>query len=67
MGEAFVALANDVNALNFNPAGLAHIRKHEISIMYLDSLVDTWFGFIGYAHPLERTAPLWEISAEQRY
>ena len=52
MGEAFVALANDVNALNFNPAGLAHIRNHEISVMYLDSLVDSWFGFIGYALPL---------------
>jgi len=52
MGEAFVALADDVNALNFNPAGLAQIRNHEISVMYLDSLVDTWFGFIGYAHPL---------------
>ncbi len=52
MGEAFVALADDVNALNFNPAGLAQIKKHEISIMYLDSLVDTWFGFIGYAYPI---------------
>jgi len=52
MGEAFVALANDVNALNFNPAGLARIKNHEISIMYLDSLVDTWFGFIGYAYPI---------------
>jgi len=52
MGEAFVALADDVNALTFNPAGLAHIRNHEISVMYLDSLVDTWFGFIGYAHPI---------------
>jgi len=52
MGEAFVALADDVNALNFNPAGLACIRNHEISVMYLDSLVDSWFGFIGYALPL---------------
>jgi hypothetical protein len=51
MGEAFVALADDVNALNFNPAGLAQIRNYELSIMYLNSLVDTWFGFIGYAHP----------------
>lgn len=52
MGEAFVALADDVNALNFNPAGLAQIRNHEVSMMYLDSLVDTWFGFIGYACPI---------------
>jgi len=52
MGEAFVAVADDVNALNFNPAGLAQIKRHEISVMYLDSLVDTWFGFIGYAYPI---------------
>jgi len=52
MGEAFVALADDVNALHFNPAGLAQIKRHEISVMYLDSLVDTWFGFIGYAYPI---------------
>jgi len=52
MGEAFVALADDVNALHFNPAGLALIRNYEISVMYLNSLVDTWFGFIGYAHPI---------------
>jgi len=52
MGEAFVALADDVNALQFNPAGLAQIKRHEISVMYLNSLVDTWFGFIGYAYPI---------------
>ena len=52
MGEAFVAVADDVNALNFNPAGLVQIKRHEISVMYLDSLVDTWFGFIGYAYPI---------------
>ena len=52
MGEAFVALADDVNALHFNPAGLVQIKRHEISVMYLDSLVDTWFGFIGYAYPI---------------
>jgi hypothetical protein len=52
MGEAFVALADDVNALQFNPAGLVQIKRHEISVMYLDSLVDTWFGFIGYAYPI---------------
>ena len=52
MGEAFVAVADDVNALHFNPAGLAQIKRHQISVMYLDSLVDTWYGFIGYAYPI---------------
>lgn len=52
MGEAFVALADDVNCLYWNPAGLTQIRNHEVSMMYLNGLVDSWFGFIGYAHPL---------------
>jgi len=52
MGEAFVALADDVNCLYWNPAGLTQIRNHEISMMYLNGLVDSWFGFVGYAHPL---------------
>jgi len=51
MGEAFVAIADDVNCLYWNPAGLTQIRNHEISMMYLNGLVDSWFGFVGYAHP----------------
>jgi hypothetical protein len=52
MGESFVAIADDVNCLCWNPAGLTQIRNHEISMMYLNGLVDSWFGFLGYAHPL---------------
>lgn len=52
MGEAFVALADDVNCLYWNPAGLTQIRNHEVSMMYLDGLVDSWFGFVVYAYPL---------------
>ncbi|MFQ5867821.1 MAG: PorV/PorQ family protein, partial [bacterium] len=36
-----------------NPAGLSQIRKHEISAIYLKGLTDTWYGSIGYAHPLK--------------
>jgi len=48
MSEAFVA-----GALHWNPAGLSQIRKHEISAIYLKGLTDTWYGSIGYAHPLK--------------
>ncbi|MBD3385539.1 PorV/PorQ family protein [candidate division KSB1 bacterium] len=34
MGEAFVALANDGNALYWNPAGLASLNHYEINSMY---------------------------------
>ncbi len=35
MGEAFVGLADDVNALYWNPAGLAKIKDREATFMYL--------------------------------
>jgi len=59
MGEAFVALADDVNCLYWNPAGLTQIRNHELSMMYLNGLVDSWFGSIGYAHPLGAKGKKW--------
>ncbi len=36
MGEAFTSVADDTNALLFNPAGLAHIKNIEINGMYSD-------------------------------
>lgn len=35
MGEAFVGLADDVNALYWNPAGLSQIKDREATFMYL--------------------------------
>jgi len=75
MGEAFVAIADDVNCLYWNPAGLSQIRNHEISMMYLNGLVDSWFGSVGYAHPLgaegirqgRRIGRVREISKPQKY
>jgi hypothetical protein len=32
MGGAFIALADDITAINYNPAGLAHLIKPEFSI-----------------------------------
>ncbi len=36
MGDAFVGLADDSNALLFNPAGLATLTENELSGMYAD-------------------------------
>jgi len=33
MGGAFVAVANDANALYYNPAGLALIEDHDVTSM----------------------------------
>ncbi|NTV51870.1 MAG: OmpA family protein [Candidatus Firestonebacteria bacterium] len=34
LGRAFVAVADDVNTINWNPAGLAYMRRYEITTMY---------------------------------
>jgi outer membrane protein OmpA-like peptidoglycan-associated protein len=34
MGRAYVAVADDVNTINWNPAGLAMLNRYEITTMY---------------------------------
>lgn len=43
MGGAFVGLANDVNAVFWNPAGLTQTEKKELTTMY-----NSWFAGIHY-------------------
>lgn len=43
MGEAYVALADDINAIYWNPAGLVQLRRQEIGFTY-----NRWFEDIGY-------------------
>ena len=43
MGEAQVAIANDVNALYWNPAGLSNLQGREGSLMHC-----SWFDDIAY-------------------
>jgi hypothetical protein len=44
MGGAFVGVADDVNSVFWNPAGLAQMEKREFSAMY-----NSWFADINYA------------------
>ncbi|MFA5139265.1 MAG: tetratricopeptide repeat protein [Elusimicrobiota bacterium] len=58
MGNAFVAVADDVSALHYNPAGLGQLDRPE----FMGSYTRLYWGlsdgsrlgtsFIGYAHPL---------------
>ncbi len=51
MAEAFVAVADDVNTLQYNPAGLTNINnKREMSVMYAKSFVDMSHMYTAYAH-----------------
>ena len=51
MGEAYIALADDVNSIYWNPAGLGRVRQQEIMVSYLSYVVDINSGYFGYVLP----------------
>lgn len=52
MGGAFTGMADDLNALTWNPAGLGLMARPELSILHTDYLIDTRYEMVGYAQPL---------------
>lgn len=60
MGNVFTAVADDVYAIHYNPAGLALLSRPEFGTSYtrlLTGLSDSSeisTSFLGYAHPLEK-------------
>lgn len=56
MGEAFTAVADDINALYYNPAGLSFLTHPELSTMYLKGLLDSYYGFVGFVYPFKKSA-----------
>ena len=50
MGGAYVAMANDISAMIWNPAGLVQSDHHEFGISHLDWLVDTDYEFAGFTY-----------------
>lgn len=52
MGGAFVALADDVTASYWNPAGLGQVNKHQFAAMYSLMSMDRMHNFVSYAQPL---------------
>ncbi|MDI6781794.1 MAG: PorV/PorQ family protein [bacterium] len=55
MGETFAGLSDDINALNYNPAGLSFLIQPEFSTMYLDGLTDSHYGFAGFVYPFKKS------------
>lgn len=51
LGGAYTAVADDVNALSYNPGGLALLKKREVGATHTQWLLDSTFDFIGYAQP----------------
>lgn len=54
MGGAFAGLANDINTIFWNPAGLTSVRDQELTAMQHFSFADINNQSIGYAQRLDR-------------
>ena len=52
MGDAYVAMANDVTSLYWNPAGIAHISGTQVGLSYTDWILDINHSFLGIVHNL---------------
>lgn len=53
MGGAFTAVANDVSAVYYNPAGLTSLLGTEVMATYVDMPAGVQYGFVAYGLPLE--------------
>ena len=53
MGNAFTAVADDINSLAWNPAGLSLLSRRELGVMHSELFADTRYDFLGYAHPMK--------------
>jgi hypothetical protein len=49
LAGAMTAVSDDVDALYWNPAGIAHLSKHQISFAYNKWIEDIYHGFVGVA------------------
>lgn len=51
MGESFSAVADDINALYWNPAGITQIKERQATFMYSDWLEEIKYNYLAYVHP----------------
>ncbi len=50
MGEAYTAVAGDVNSFLYNPAALARLEKNKAELSHMRYFLDTSMSSAGYAH-----------------
>jgi len=54
MGGAFVAVADDANTIWWNPAGVASIRRKELTLMHSEMGEDIRYQFLAYNQPVRK-------------
>ncbi len=54
MGGAFVAVADDVNAIWWNPAGIAETERKEVTLMHNEMGEDIRYQFLAYSQPVRK-------------
>jgi len=54
MGGAFVAVADDVNTIWWNPAGVATTKRKEVTLMHNEMGEDIRYQFLAYNQPVRK-------------
>ncbi len=58
MGESYTAVADDLSAIHYNPAGLGQLKSPQLSLMHNSYLGSGFFESIGTAYPLGESGTL---------
>lgn len=52
LGGAFTAVSDDINALSYNPAGLANLKRSEMGFTRAELVEGVSYSFLGYSRPV---------------
>jgi hypothetical protein len=63
MAEAFTAVADDISAVYYNPAGLTSLYGREATATYISMPAGVGYGFVGFGLPLESIGGVLGIAA----
>ncbi|MEW6557524.1 MAG: PorV/PorQ family protein [Elusimicrobiota bacterium] len=55
MGGAYVGVADDANAISYNPAGLSQLNRNEITAQHTEWISDIRHDFLAGAFPLQNS------------
>jgi hypothetical protein len=58
MAESFAGLADDVNAIQYNPAGLAYLTDKEVTLMHAQWVQDIFYDHLAVDWPIDKIGTL---------